>query len=67
MRSLCKKELVLQQSQVFFLSFNLATADEQDERRHVPVERFQSFDVFRAEYRGNDGDKIDGRSGAASE
>ena len=37
-----------------FLSFNLATADEQDERSHVPVGRFQSFNVFRAEYRGND-------------
>lgn len=33
-------------------------ADEQDARRHVPVGRFQSLDVFRAEYRGDDGDQV---------
>ena len=40
------------------MCFNLTTADEQNERRHVPVGRFQSFNVFRAEYRGNDGDQM---------
>ena len=40
------------------MSFNLAVAYEQDERHHVPVGRFQSLDVFRAEYRGNDGDQM---------
>ena len=54
----CERELVLQQSQIFFLSFNLAAADKQDERRHAPVGRFQSLDVFRAEYRRNDGNQM---------
>ena len=40
------------------MSFNLAAADEQDERHHVPVGRFHSLDVFRAEYWGNDGDQM---------
>lgn len=55
---ICERGLVLQQPQVFFLSFNLAAADEQDERRHVPVGCFQSFNVFRAEYRRNDGNQM---------
>ena len=40
------------------MSFNLAMADEQDERRYVSVGRFQSFNVFRAENRRNDGDQM---------